>query len=333
MLMGIHVKRRVVLPLFAWGLLFFASLLLTSCATETLRREIALPHRWGTKVPVLMYHRIVPDSYWTTVPESRRPEHFRKAGIGDGADPYLYLRSQSLFEREMAHLAQQGYTTISLYELREYILSKNPALLPPKPVVITFDDGSTDWFDIAYPILSRHNFKATFFVITNDNVRGKFATGNAPLSWEQVRQMALHKDASGKTLFDIESHTHNHISLADVATQRNASPGPEGDLTALRHELEESMKILEQRVGKKPAFLALPYGAGGYDIPPHTQAFPIIKSVAQGLGYLGIRTSRQDIPNDLSTDVYLIGSQVIVFSSTTLDEYRERLSRFAPSPP
>ena len=327
------LRRQLVPRSFAWALSVLASLLLTSCAYESLRRDVSLRHDSGIKVPVIMYHRIVPDVFWEAVPETKRPEHFRKVGIGNGADSYLYLRSQSLFEREMAHLATNGYTTISLYELRKYILSNNPATLPKKPVIITFDDGSSDWFDIVYPVLSKHKFKATFFVITNDDIRGKFPTGHTPLSWEKMSEMARETDSAGKALFDFESHTHNHVNLSDAALQLVNDRGQKDDSKGLRQELELSMKIISERIGKKPGFLALPYGAGGQSFPPHTEAFPIIKTVAQELGYLGIRSSRDDIPNDLTTDVYKIGSQIVVFSSTTLEEFVEKLTRVGVTRP
>jgi peptidoglycan/xylan/chitin deacetylase (PgdA/CDA1 family) len=327
-------RRKQLAPrFFAWALFLFACLLLTSCAYESLRRDVTLRHDSGIKVPVIMYHRIVPDVFWEAVPETKRPEHFRKVGIGNGADSYLYLRSQSLFEREMAHLATNGYTTISLYQLREYIVSNNPATLPKKPVIITFDDGSSDWFDIVYPVLSKHKFKATFFVITNDDIRGKFPSGDTPLNWEKMNQMARHTDSAGQTLFDFESHTHNHVNLSDAALQLVSNPGQQDDSKGLRHELKLSMKIIGERIGKKPGFLALPYGAGGQSVSPHTEAFPIIKSVAQELGYFGIRSSRDDIPNDLTTDVYKIGSQIVVFSSTTLEEFVEKLARASVARP
>jgi peptidoglycan/xylan/chitin deacetylase (PgdA/CDA1 family) len=330
--MMLRKKKQSLLRLLNWGLLsMLSALLLTSCASDTLRRETPLRRDWGTKVPVIMYHRIVPDAFWTTVAESQRPDHFRIAGIGNGSDPYLYLRSQSDFEQDISHLARNGYSPISLYELREYILSRNPAILPKKPVVLTFDDGSSDWFDIAYPILSKYDFKATFFVVTSDDARAKFSIDTGPLSWQQMRQMALHKNSSGKMLFDFESHTHNHANLSAIALVNGSDA--KDDLSALRRELQESMAILRERIGREPKFLALPYGAGGQNFLPHTRAFPIIRSVAQELGYLGIRTSRDDIANDLTTDIYKIGSQIIVFSSTTSQEFSEKLNSFSIGEP
>ncbi len=306
-------------------------LIVTGCASELVVHQQPLPR--PKAVPILMYHRIVQDSYWATVPDNKKPEYFKRVGVGDGSDPYLYLRSKSHFEAEMAHLAEHGYTPISLYELREYISSRNPSILPEKPVVITFDDGSSDWFDTVLPILARYNFKATFFVITNDQVRGKDPTGYAPLSWEQIQRIASHKTQSGTALFDIESHTHNHVRLTEAVIKGQNDSAKPGRYSELRVELEESVKVIEQKLGRKPRFLALPYGAGGWEAPPHSQAFPVIKSVAQELGYYGIRTSRQNIANDYFSDIYKLGSQIVIHSSTSIDEFGEKLTRFSSSGP
>lgn len=96
--------------------------------------------------------------------------------------------------------------------------------------------------------------------------------------------MAQHKDAAGQKLFDFESRSHNHIGLADAAMQavnkKDADPLP--------YELEESMRVLQHRLGKSPGFIALPHGAGGFDREPDTQAFPIIyQSACPGTGVLG----------------------------------------------
>lgn len=274
---------------------------IASLARKSVNEKISLTN--GVKVPIILYHRIIPDHYWKSIPETSRPEHFRKFGIGKGDNPYLYMRTKSQFEKEMSYLANNLYTPISLYQLRGYLLSENPASLPKKPIVITFDDGSADWFEIVFSILQRYNFKATFFLITNENFREKDLRDYALLTWKNIRQMANYKNQSGETLFDFESHTVTHMNLSNIVIKSLNDSLANNDhfnnrFMTVRHELEKPMETIEKKVGKRPRFLALPYGAGGKNYPPHTETFPIIKSIARQVGYFGIRTSRRDIPND-----------------------------------
>jgi len=45
------------------------------------------------------------------------------------------------FESQMRWLAESGFSTISLYDIVNLIQNRNSVVLPPKPVVLTFDDG------------------------------------------------------------------------------------------------------------------------------------------------------------------------------------------------
>jgi peptidoglycan/xylan/chitin deacetylase (PgdA/CDA1 family) len=260
-----------------------------------------------------MYHRIVADD-------------FKRPVLSKHDDAGLYIRTESEFKKEMAYLADNDYTPISLYQLRDYLLSKDPKLLPAKPVVITFDDGSSDWFEIVFPTLAAHNFKATFFLITDDESRRKYLSDSTPLAWNRIQQMAGYKSNAAANLFNFESHTHTHrnLSAALAEIHKDTNNGP----IIVRHELAESMKAIEEKTGRRPRFLALPYGGGGWDAQPDSRTFPVIKSIAREIGYYGIRTSRRDIPNDLTTDPYRLGAQITMLSITSYDQFVQRLKSF-----
>jgi peptidoglycan/xylan/chitin deacetylase (PgdA/CDA1 family) len=278
------------------------------------------PSDFGVGVPVIMYHRVVADELKIT-------------GVGEQNDVSLYTRSASEFKKEMAFLADQGFTPILFDQFTDYLLSKDPKLLPRKPVIISFDDGSTDWFDIVFPILATHKFKATFFLITDDESRRKYLGDIEPMNWRQIQQMASYKTDTGLTLFNFESHTHSHMDLSAVLVEGVGNSLPSGQrLTGktaiIREELNRSMKVIQEKTGRRPAFLALPYGAGAWDSAPDSQTFPFIKSIAREVGYIGIRTSRRDIPNNLTTDPYKIGAQLTMLSITTYEQFVQRLKTF-----
>ena len=144
--------------------------------------------------------------------------------------------SDSEFEAQIKYLAKEGYTAISPDDLSDYI--QYGKKLPPKPILITFDDGYKDNYQIAYPILKKYHFTATIFLIS-DFVN----TYDRYLTWEQIREMTNNG-------FTFESHTVNHLPLTKAASD-------EERLT----QLIKSKEALEWRLGKKINYLAYPCGA------------------------------------------------------------------------
>ena len=95
----------------------------------------------STGIPVLNYHQINDrDHNALTVPVSE-------------------------FEREMAYLKAEGYTAITPEQLSNHLKYGSP--LPPKPVMITFDDGYRDNYTNAFPILKKYGFTASIFLISD----------------------------------------------------------------------------------------------------------------------------------------------------------------------
>ncbi len=174
----------------------------------------------SARVPILMYHYI-----------SEPPP---------GADRYridLSVTPQD-FERQLRYLATNGYTTISLYDLYAH-LSLGRAL-PPKPIVLTFDDGYRDHYEHAFPLLQKYGMRATFFITTD------FINFGNPhhLTWEMVKEMS----AAG---MDIESHARTHRDL------RNR------DFQFLVWEILGPIEQITAHTGKRPRFFCYP--SGRYD--------------------------------------------------------------------
>ncbi|MEG1892412.1 MAG: polysaccharide deacetylase family protein [Bacilli bacterium] len=91
----------------------------------------------GKKVPVLMYHGVLDESW----------------GLSS-----LFVRVDE-FEKQMKYLSENGYTSLKVSEI-------NDAKMHQKPIIITFDDGYVDVYKNALPILKKYNLKATIFVIS-----------------------------------------------------------------------------------------------------------------------------------------------------------------------
>jgi peptidoglycan/xylan/chitin deacetylase (PgdA/CDA1 family) len=168
-------------------------------------------------VPILMYH-------YVSVP----PE-----------DADVYRRDLSVtptnFRAQMAFLAERGYTVIGLDDLN--LALRWGAPLPPRPVVLTFDDGYADAYHVVFPILREFGYTGTFFVITRRLDEGH----PAYLTWAQAREMA-------QAGMSIESHTSDHLDLRGR------------DSAFLIDQIQGSIERIEAHTGRRPRFFCYPSG-------------------------------------------------------------------------
>lgn len=71
--------------------------------------------------------------------------------------------SAAQLEEQFQYLHRAGYHSISLSELIAHYDKGKP--LPPRPVLVTFDDGFRNCATIAYPLAKKYNVKISLFVI------------------------------------------------------------------------------------------------------------------------------------------------------------------------
>ena len=199
------------------------------------------------------------------------------------------------FEAQMAYLAAEGYTTITIDEMMDAYEHGTP--LPEKPVIITFDDGYADNYENAYPILKKYGFKATIFLIYD-------FTNTYPnyLTWDQIAEMK----ESG--LIRFESHTMTHANLAELTS-----------IDDLRHEIADSHDLLSEKLGYDMHYIAYPGGRVNAEIEEITRA----------AGYRGGFTVHYGLSTP-SEGVYQM-DRIPIFGANmhTLSRFKLRLA-FAP---
>lgn len=147
--------------------------------------------------------------------------------------------SPDIFAQQMSFLDSNGFSVISL-ETAIRKLSDGQSL--DRSVVLTFDDGYRDFLTTAVPILERHRFPATLFIVTNPAAGAEHQTENAkPLLSEseilEVRERG----------FSIGSHTATHPDLTALEDE------------ILEHELRESRAAIV-RLGETFVPFAYPGG-------------------------------------------------------------------------
>lgn len=131
-------------------------------------------------LPVLMYHHV--------------QDAETAAQNGNG---YLTV-SPETFEKQLAYLNEKKYTSIGPAELISFFNQGQP--LPKKPILLTFDDGYSDFGTFAAPLLARYSVKAAVFVPTG------LIDNPGYLSWSNIASLAQ----SG---FYFGNHTWSHQNL------------------------------------------------------------------------------------------------------------------------
>jgi len=178
-------------------------------------------------VPVLCYHQI------------------RPLTASDAAQDRPYIVAPEVLDAQLTALKRAGFASVSADEVAAHMAEGKP--LPRKPVLITFDDASAGQYSRALPILRRHGFKATFFIMTV--VLGK----QGWLTRGQVR--ALDRDG-----MEIGAHTWDH----------RAVPGYGED--DWRVQITEPKAELEAIVGHPVDAFAYPFGEWDAAAPGHLRA-------------------------------------------------------------
>ncbi len=189
-------------------------------------------------VPILMYHYV------------------REVDPVQDALGYRLSVTPDVFEQQLLWLKEHGYVTISMAHLTECLNGQRTC--PPNAVVLTFDDGYADAATEALPLLLKHGFTATFYVVPG------FVGKPGYMDWEQIR--LLH--TSG---MEIGSHSINHPDLSAL------------DAEAVRVELTESRAIIEAELGVPVRSFCYP--AGKYS--------DTVIELAQAAGYTNAVTTWQ----------------------------------------
>lgn len=215
-------------------------------------------------VPVLMYHQIT----------DAKP-------AGDT------VISPAKFAQQMEYLASQGYQTLSMDELTAIMRGQSP--VPRKAVVLTFDDG---WRNVlaAVPILDKHRFKASFWIVTD------FATDPSYLDWGQIKALAQNPR------YEIQGHTKTHpwSPFSNLLTwAEGKTPGK--SMEDVRAELVDSKRTLEAQLGRRVDYLAWPRGLFN----------DAMISVAKENGYKGLLTTDDGWFNTSGSDEFRIARTTI----------------------
>jgi peptidoglycan/xylan/chitin deacetylase (PgdA/CDA1 family) len=167
------------------------------------------------EVPILCYHQV------------------REWRETDSKTAQNYIVPVQTFRDQIKMLADSGYHTILPDQLYAYLTTG--AVLPSKPIMLTFDDTDLEQFTVAKPEMDKYGFKGVFFVMTVSLGRPRY------MSKEQVKELS---DAG----HSIGSHTWDHHNVKQYQGQDWVT------------QIEKPSKQLEAITGKPISYFAYPFG-------------------------------------------------------------------------
>ena len=173
----------------------------------------------------------------------------------------------TVFEEQMGLLGMLGYTPVSLNAVSDHFLRGAP--LPPRAVLLTFDDGYRDNLENALPILRRFGYPAVLFVpigfldgerpLPHEESLRLLGIRNPTVDWDQLAEL----EAGGVR---IESHGIGHRPLSEL------------DPAEATREIVLSKLRLEERLGREVEAFAFVKGSLADYRPEHA-------SLVQQAGY------------------------------------------------
>jgi peptidoglycan/xylan/chitin deacetylase (PgdA/CDA1 family) len=190
-----------------------------------------------------------------------------------GAVPVLVYHDLSdetagrLFTEHLATLRAAGFGSVRLADVAR-LLHGEPVQLPPKPVLLTFDDGLASTWRIADPVLAANGFNAVSFVLTAHIAKpGK---AGRYLSPQEIGAMR----ASGR--WEFGSHSHDQQSVVAVRNghgkalvSRIVANGVEETIEQWRArvgaDLRASQAFFREVLGAPASALSYPFGEIGTD--------------------------------------------------------------------
>ncbi len=230
-------------------------------------------------IPILMYHSISDNS-------SSRDKQ--------------YCLSTEVFEEHLSYLAQCHYTSLTVTQLVNTMVRGGDGL-PPRPVVLTFDDGYADFYTNVFPALQRHSFRATLYIPTAfiggtcSWLKQRSERVLSMITWEQLAEVC----ASG---IECGSHSHTHASLDMVPP------------SIARDEIVRSKEQLEEHLRQEILSFAYPYGY-------YTKR---VKQIVQESGYTSACAVKNAV-SSLQDDPYSL-ARLAITKDTQMDDLAIALS-------
>ncbi|WP_294703413.1 polysaccharide deacetylase family protein [uncultured Fusobacterium sp.] len=233
------------------------------------------------EIPVIMYHRVIRDK-------------------SEGGVHGIYV-TESQFEKHLKYLKQKGFETITFKDLlnNKY---KDRFNRGKKQIILTFDDGYTDNYNYAFPLLKKYGFKCVIYLLSHLNYnKWDVEVKENPEHKFELMDMSMIKEMEEYGI-EFGGHTKTHPKLATLPIE------------IAQEEILTSKKVLEEKLGHALISFAYPYGNLNEDV----------KKIVKNSGYnFAVATDSGDI--SFSEDLFQI-RRIGIFSTNNFFTFKRKVS-------
>ena len=211
--------------------------------------------------------------------------------------------SQAMFERQMGFLGEKGYHVISMDQLFDFLEFK--AVIPPKSVAITIDDGWLSAYEIALPILKKYS-----------------ATGQ-PCSSARIGSIRTPRTLPGTSFRKCPPlvSRFNAIRRATATYPSQERKNRSKNILKIwKWNYRDAAKPSGQR-NREAKYLAYPYG----------ETTPLVIETAKKLGYRGALTFKRG-GNPFFIHNYRV-NRSLIYGDFTMSQFEKNLTIFQEQAP
>lgn len=187
----------------------------------------------------------------------------------------LWLSVES-FEKQLEYISRNGFRVLSIDDAVQYMVRERK-IKKGRPISLSFDNGYLDFYDRAFPVLSRHGFPSTLLIsplkVGKERIMGDQKIPY--LTWDQLKELA----AKGVNIGAYEDASWNIDNIAEEVL--------------LRHIIEYK-KALEDKLGVETHYFGVKEGV------PNTK----IRDCLISEGYRAFLT---ECPTNQKSDLFAIG--------------------------
>lgn len=222
-------------------------------------------------VPILMYHYV--------------------RGVDRAADPLGYGLSVTpeQLAAQLDWLRRAGYDTVQMSALAACMAGAGPC--PARAVALTFDDGYSDAYSAALPLLQQYGATATFYIVSG------FVGKDAYMGWDEVRAL---RDAG----MEIGAHSISHIDLTTLSYYEDVD------------QIARSGQEIAAQIGRP--VLSFCYPAGQFNAE--------IAKITRDAGYTSATTTIQEGPQD---DPFTL-PRLRVYGDMSLEGFQATVAAYLP---